>query len=177
MHEDSWPYLCFQTPLGLLAGTVLLFGDAQAPFTFHKITRPMVALAGILSVRVMAYLDDFMWMASDEELPATSRFAQWILPLLGWTPNEKCEWEPTMQKKFLGFIVDSESMRLKALPRKVADITSRINSALEPPTCPLRELERLVGKIIALKLAIPGTRAYTRACNKLMSAARRIAHE
>jgi hypothetical protein len=66
MHPSSWPYLCFDTPVGLMAGTCLLFGDAQSPFTFHKITRHIVAISGTLGIRVTSYLDDFLWMAIDQ---------------------------------------------------------------------------------------------------------------
>jgi hypothetical protein len=169
MHPDSWPFLCFDTPIGLLAGTCLLFGDAQAPFTFHKITRHIVAISGVLGIRVMSYLDDFLWMATPDRIPQTSAFAQWILPLLGWSLNQKCDFTPSTFKKFLGFYVDSAQMRLKAPFRKVREISGMLADAIAGRSCSLEHLQSLTGKIIALKLAIPGTRAWTRSANNLIA--------
>ncbi len=59
-HPDSWPYLCMDTPRGLVCGSVLLFGVGQSPFCFHKITRCIVEFAGAVGVRVLSYLDDFL---------------------------------------------------------------------------------------------------------------------
>lgn len=150
----------------ILAGTCLLFGDAQAPFTFHKITRHIVAISGVLGIRVMSYLDDFLWMATPDRIPQTSAFAQWILPLLGWSLNQKCDFTPSTFKKFLGFYVDSAQMRLKAPFRKVREISGMLADAIAGRSCSLEHLQSLTGKIIALKLAIPGTRA----CNLIASA-------
>ena len=83
MHESSWPYLCVQTLLGILAPTVLIFGDGQAPFTSHKVTRPMVALSGILKVRTLSYLADFLFAATPKEAPRTQSYAKWFFPLQG----------------------------------------------------------------------------------------------
>ena len=111
MHESAWPYMGFDTPKGLLVATILVFGAGTAPYIFHKITRPMVALAGALGVRLMSYLDDFLFMASPEETPDTQEFARWLFPLLGWQTNDKCDWKPSRAKKFLGLIVDPQSER------------------------------------------------------------------
>ena len=173
MHPDSWPYLCFDTPIGLMAGTCLLFGDAQAPFTFHKITRHIVAFAGRLGVRVLSYLDDFLWMAQPNKIAQTSAFAQWILPLLGWSLNQKCDFTPSTFKKFLGFYVDSEAMRLKAPFRKVRETSRMIRDTITTGAATVKHLQSIAGKIISLRLAIPGTRAWTRSTNELIAKATR----
>ena len=172
MHEDSWPYLCFDGPEGLSCGTCLLFGDAQAPFTFHKITRHIVAFSGICRVRVLSYLDDFLWMAQPGQSHSTSAFAQWILPLLGWTLNNKCDWTPSTFKKFLGLFIDSAQRRLKAPFRKVRSICESMEQALKSNALQFDALTSLPGRIIALKLAIPGTRAWTRALYRCEAQAR-----
>ena len=41
MHHSAWPFLVFNSPgFGLMAPTVLSFGDGVAPFTFHKLPSP-----------------------------------------------------------------------------------------------------------------------------------------
>ena len=156
-----------------MAGTCLLFGDAQAPFTFHKITRHIVAFAGRLGVRVLSYLDDFLWMAQPNKIAQTSAFAQWILPLLGWSLNQKCDFTPSTFKKFLGFYVDSEAMRLKAPFRKVRETSRMIRDTITTGAATVKHLQSIAGKIISLRLAIPGTRAWTRSTNELIAKATR----
>ena len=56
LHHSAWAWYVFEGPDGsLLAPTVLCFGDSQAPFTFHKITRPMIAFAQLAQVRLLGY--------------------------------------------------------------------------------------------------------------------------
>ena len=173
MHESAWPYLCFNSPLGILAPTVLIFGDGQAPFTFHKVTRPMTALAGILGIRCLSYLDDFLFAASPDKIPMTQSFARWLFPLLGWSTNDKCDWDPGFVKEFLGFSLDSNEFRIKTPLRKLDDLLSRITSLLESQHhCDMDELASFVGKLIALLPAVPGVSAWSRCLNSLVSSNR-----
>ena len=94
---------------------------------------------------------------------------QWIFPLLGWSLNQKCDFSPSTFKKFLGFYIDSENMRLKAPFRKVREITDLVADAIAARSCSLERLQSVAGKIIALKLAVPGTRAWTRSTNNLIA--------
>ena len=124
MHEDSWPYLCYElSPFGLVCPTVLSFGDGLAPFVFHKITRSITAFSHILGIRVMSYIDDFLWMAAPERAASTKAFAQWLMPALGWISNEiKSDWSVGSVKESLGFVVDAASMRLRVPDDKIKTI-------------------------------------------------------
>lgn len=106
----------------------------------------------------MSYLDDFLYMASREEMPRTSKFAKWIFPRLGWSTNDKCDWTPGHEKAFLGFLINSKEYRIKTPPCKVDLIVALIRQTLDSnPNGDMDDLSSLVGK--------PGVSAWTRAVN------------
>ena len=73
MHHSAWPFMVFYCPgIGFLAPTVLAFGDGVAPFTFHKTTRPMVAFAQLAGLRLVPYLDDFLFCAEPQDADTTT---------------------------------------------------------------------------------------------------------
>ena len=163
-HPDSWPYLCLNTPLGLVCGTVLLFGIGQSPFVFHKITRLIVAFAGTVGLRVMSYLDDFLWFARRQEREEVSTFGQWLLTCLGWKLNEKCDLSPSKCKKFLGLLVDSQSFKFKVPQDKITRVMGRLTYLVADASAHTREnIRELAGLLVSLDLAVPGVRAWTRA--------------
>jgi hypothetical protein len=153
--------MCYDSPLGLLAPTVLAFGDGTAPFTFHKITRPLVVFSHLVGIRVMSYLDDFLWMSEPERAEATSKFAQWLLPLLGWVPNlKKSDWTIGTVKESLGFVVDSTAMRLRVPEDKVSRIVAQIDEILGTPQTTVGAVHSLWGTIVSLRPALQGASAY-----------------
>src|SRR5690348_9377866 len=61
MHESAWPYMCWKHRGEYYCSTVLTFGLSQAPMFFHKTMRTIVRLCRTLGIRVLNYLDDFLW--------------------------------------------------------------------------------------------------------------------
>jgi hypothetical protein len=111
----------------------------------------------------MSYLDDFMFLARPGERDIVNDFAQWLLSTLGWELNAKCDVGPSKCKKFLGLLIDSETLRFKTPPEKAEWILTALQATLATEHAPsTHSMESLVGKIIALELALPGVRAWTR---------------
>ena len=161
MHEDTWPYMCFDSPLGLVCPTVLSFGDGLAPFIFSKITRPITAFCHVIGLRIMSYLDDFPWMALRENADSTKRFAQWLMPALGWISNTaKADWSMGSVKESLGFVVDAEAMRLRVPADKISTICDLITEALGGPVTNVGLVHSIWGKIVSLRPALQGASAY-----------------
>ena len=112
----------------------------------------------------------FSLMASAVEMPTTQLFAKWLFPLLGWSTNDKCDWDPGYIKEFLGFSLDSKEFRIKTPHRKLEDLMDRLQSLLETQqNCDMDELATFVGKLISLLPAIPGVSAWSRNLNSLVS--------
>ena len=151
MHEDSWPYMCFDSPLGLVCPTVLSFGDGLAPFVFSKITRPITAFCHVIGLRVMSYHEDLLWMANREMADSTRKFAQWLLPALGWISiTGKADWSTGSIKESLGFVVDAEAMRLRVPADKIVTICSLITEVLSAPSTNVGLVHSIWGKIVSL---------------------------
>ena len=162
-HPSAWPYMCYDSPLGLLAPTVLAFGDGTAPFTFHEITRPMIGLCHrylvklVVGIRVMSNLDDFLWMSEAGHAEATPTFARWVLPLLGWVLNQtKSDWSISTVKKSLGFMVDSTAMRLRVPEDKIVRIVAQIDEILRSPQTTVGAVHSLWGTTVSLRPALQG---------------------
>lgn len=83
MHESACPYRGFDTPKSLLVATFWVFGAGTATYIGHKITGPMVALAGALGGRLMSYLDDALFMTSPEETKDTHGVCEMVVPTAG----------------------------------------------------------------------------------------------
>jgi len=148
---------------------------------FHRITRTITTLAGVLKVRVLSYLDDFLWFARAGEEARVAGFAKWVLEALGWRLNSKCDFTPSFEKKFLGLMVNTERFVFRTPAKKMEDIQVRLRDCIRDQdalgSVSLSSLETLVGKIIALELAVPGVRAWTRRLYKVIGKARADQHQ
>ena len=143
---------------------IMLFGMCQAPFFFTKICRPIVRLFGALKTPALNYIDDWFWSVLEADLEGVSLFIRTLFRLLGWTFNAKGE-EGT-NVKFLGFIIDSvrrmfvvPAERAKAVSDALREfaLASASHRAVER-----KLLERSMGSVISMSLAIPGVRLWCR---------------
>ena len=121
----------------------------------------MVAFAQLVQIRLLGYLDDFLFAETPERAADTRTFARWLLPFLGWVVNEpKSDWSLTTSKESLGFIVDSEQMRLKVPSDKIMAIVRQISEELAPPQTTVGSLHFVWGRIQSLYPALQGASAF-----------------
>ncbi|KAM9975758.1 hypothetical protein ACTFIW_000034 [Dictyostelium discoideum] len=93
-----------------------------------------------------------------------------LLVKLGFKLNlEKSVLEPTQSITFLGFQIDSVSMKLLVPKEKKKSVINEIRNFLKLDCCSSRKLAGLKGKLIALKDAVIPFRLYTRRTNKFHS--------
>ena len=135
--ETLWEFAC------------LPFGLANAPRTFTKIMKPVVAALRNLGIRLIIYLDDLLILADSEQ---TARLhlatAQSLLENLGFVINlKKSVLSPVQKIEFLSMTVDSLILCL-ALPRdKVRSIRRECESLIANPTTTVRQLAHLLGRL------------------------------
>jgi hypothetical protein len=130
-----------------IAPRVVVFGEAQAPWAFSKIQRKsIVEWARSMGIRVVNYIDDFIWMCKRNELSWVRENVQKILQLLGWETNDKCDWEGRTCVKFLGFEVDSDKMEFRVGNEKGNKIIQVVNQMLKDKVCTNDSLRSLVEK-------------------------------
>ncbi len=166
MHPSAWPYLCWKHRGKYYCSTVLTFGKSQAPLFFHKTMRVIVRFCRALRIKVLNYLDDFLWAAKRGASRQLVSFVRFLLPALGWRFNDKCKFEPTTSIEFLGMIIDTARFMAFAPDDKVQRIKSAVTLLLTMVSTKTQfktmELQILTGLLGSVSLAVNPVRVWTR---------------
>ena len=151
--------------------TVLPFGLSTACYVFTKLLRPLVRYWRASGIRIVVYLDDGLAVASGEQEAATaSSLVRETLCNAGFITHPiKSQWAPVQRLTWLGFIIDMSLGHLEVPKEKITSLQCQIRQLLSMSVVPARLLACVVGKIIAMGLAIgPLTRYMTRSLYALM---------
>jgi hypothetical protein len=169
IHHKDRKYLKFHWRGQSYQFKSLPFGLATAPRTFTKVLRPVVSHLRSMGIRLIIYLDDILILSqSAETLRAHMRTVAQQLECLGFRLNmKKCEWEPTQLIEFLGFLVDSVSMKLSLPENKVHQIQKECRSTLGKKMTTPRQLARLIGMLTASIPAVFQAPLHYRALQRL----------
>lgn len=119
----------------------------------------------------MIYIDDGLGCADTyEEAKDASRTTQEILQKSGFCTNDKSIWEPTQRLTWLGIEVDLKAFRFFIPTERKQKTLKRIQSVLANKTCSARELAKVVGSIISLKLPVGNIVClFTRLCYRAIN--------
>ena len=124
--EEHQKFLSFQWKKKCFNFTCLPFGLSAAPWTFTKVTRPVIQFLRARGVRMVVYLDAMLFLQQEEEGLLEIRGV--VLDLfenLGFLVNyKKSELSPVQKINFLGFMIDSQEMKI-SLPAEKVDSTVR----------------------------------------------------
>ena len=152
-----------------IAPRVVIFGEAQAPWTFSKIIRKsIVQWARRFGIRVVNYIDDFIWFCKPDQKEWMKEVIKWILEITGWETNEKCDWTGSSCVSFLGFEVDSKKMEFRVGQKKSEKIKAMISLARKAGKVENCELQSLVGKILSTKIAVEPASVFTRLLQRMI---------
>ncbi len=171
MHASAWPYLGIEWAGRHYSFRALPFGLSVAPGAFTKIVRPLIGWLRARGHRVLAYLDDFIVLASSpEQARASTRALTELLERVGFVlALDKCVLEPVQRLTFLGFEIDticSSEPMLFVPPAKQAALLKATKSlsraATSSSSIPARRLARWVGLAASLTRAIIPARALLR---------------
>ena len=161
--EQTRPYLRFRWQDQLFQFRVCPFGLATAPRVFTKILKPVVSVLRRAGVKLVIYLDDMILLNQDQSLLRSQiKTTVWLLEHLGFQINwEKSMLNPVQQIEFLGFVIDSVSMKVSLPDDKVQKIQTKCQEMLNAKTVTVRALAKLIGKVAASVQAIlPGPLHY-----------------
>ena len=165
ISEDSCKFQCFYWKNKYYKAKVLLFGFCQAPFVFTKIVRVVVRFFGSLLIRVMNFVDDFLFTDQKEKIEELALFVDVILKLIGWVLSMKDNQLGT-KVKFLGFLIDSVQRRFQITPSTCQKTIKMIELVIEKKQrqqkIVVSDLQSLTGKLMSLKLAIPSMSVWLR---------------
>ena len=99
IHRSNWRFLHFSWKEEYYQFKTLPFGLTSAPYVFTKLLRPVAALFRQEGLRILAYLDDWLLIASDPDLlKDQSEYVSSTLQSLGFLLNgKKCIVEPSQR--------------------------------------------------------------------------------
>eukprot|EP00741_Cyanophora_paradoxa_P020597 tig00021275_g19881.t1 len=174
LHPDTQRLLTFRWRGRLYVYQALCFGVNVACRVFTKLMRAFAKYWAALGVRLCTYIDDGLFICpSREAAELVSQHLRWLAPQLGLVFSSKSDFTPTQVTEYLGLEIDTRPERgvFTVTPRKVAKITALIDETLSAPAASIRALQRLAGKLIALRMAFPAARLMTRPVFAALAAA------
>ena len=90
IHPEHQKFLGFEAAGKHFCFTALPFGLCTAPRVYTKVMRPVAALLRSFGIRIIVYLDDWLFMnQSAEGLKRDLKFAQFVFDRLGMLINEE----------------------------------------------------------------------------------------
>lgn len=161
IHPKSWKYLCWIHDGKCYASTVLPFGVGPAPMFFTKVLRCVVAFLHSIGIRVVSYIDDFLFAVHANTAESTLEFVVWLFEQLGFRIKFKTGRRPSQSVEFLGFIVDAKEGRFIVPRSKAVAALAIIESMLTSISITTHELAVIAGKLGSMHVAIPTTLAWT----------------
>ena len=152
----------------------LPMGFSNSCVIFTKLARVLTKKWRLQGIRLVAYMDDILFAA--QSLTEAHRIRERVLAdliELGLAPSfKKTMGMPSRRVKFLGFIVDSELMRMyvtgERLDKLEAAATILKGLAESGKKAKMREIASVAGKVISMAVAIPAARMLTRASYALI---------
>ena len=149
VHKSSQKCQCFQRRNRCYAFQGLSFGLNTAPRVFTKLIKPIAASLRKRGIQIIVYLDDFLILGSSiKESKANTQLTLDLLQWLGFTIIwEKSMLVPTQSLTFLGLSIDSQSMSLSLLEKKIMNIQSKCQSLIRNPTSSARRIASLIGSL------------------------------
>ena len=126
-------------------------GLSSAPRLFTKILKPVFATLRRLGHIVIGYLDDTILISESEaKLKESIATTVSLLTHLGFVVHpEKSVLYPTRKIKFLGFMLDTVEMSISLPEEKMTEIRDLCANLLHMNRPSIRQVARVIGKIVA----------------------------
>ena len=175
IHESCWKYLGFRWDIEdketYFVFKVLPFGLSSACYFFTKLLRPLVKFWRGHGLKVVIYLDDGICSVPADRAEAASELIKITLEQAGFVAHPvKSQWTPSFQVLWLGFDIDLLNGAILVPKVKVEAINSLLGLALKQGVLKACFLASIVGKIIALSLAVgPVARFMTRSLYSMLN--------
>jgi hypothetical protein len=168
MHPESLKHLCFRWRGRTYCTNVLPFGLGLAPWIFTKTLRSLVRFCRARGISMIAYLDDFLWAADKRDIHELVAFVRALLLRLGFSVSEKkSEWTPTQILQFLGLLINTEAYIFEVPAARVEKLLKALHRLQSAHTAResvnARELARVCGHLLSVRLAVSPARIYSRA--------------
>lgn len=109
---------------------VLAFGTSSAVSITDKLTKPIKIMCFVMAIILCLYIDDGLIIGKSFRFcEASYKYSVFLLQMSGWTLQEaKCISLPSNQILYLGYILDSNSMRISVEPSKCLRVVQMISA-------------------------------------------------
>lgn len=146
--------LRFQYNNNLYEFTCLPFGLSSAPYTFTKIIKPAVQYLRSKGILIVNYLDDFLIIGSTyKDCEKSVKRAYDLLCTLGFVVNlRKSFLIPNTRCKFLGFILDTEMLRIELPPEKRERVKQWLKYFKGRKNCRIQKFAQFIGFLVFVQI-------------------------
>ena len=126
-------------------------GATCSPGIFVHITTPVMKFLRSRMVRIMIYIDDTLIMAKSlSEMSQSLKLTTETMENAGFVLNySKSQLTPTTKIDFLGFTIDTIKFTVSLTDSKLDNLIKSITNAMGRKVITIRELSRIIGKIVA----------------------------
>ena len=133
----------------------LPFGISSAVHGITKLWKPITRHLNSKGIRNSIFIDDGRILAiSKEEAERVGKIVYNVVTQAGWaieaSKSDKVT-EAAREKKYLGFLLNTEKMEIKATGRKLEKTEKAIRETLEREEIPIKHLARVLGLIVSLE--------------------------
>jgi len=164
IYKDHQKYLKFEWKNVIYQYTCLPFGLCTAPIFFTKLLKPVVHHLRILGIVCVCYLDDILIIAeSYAKCNEQSNQVIGLLNSLGFQINSvKSQLIPKQRVRYLGFIIDSQHMKLYLPDEKVNRVKDKCRQVLSAKSVTIQLVSELAGTLVSSCSATRYGLLYTR---------------
>ncbi len=145
----------------------LPFGLNSAVHAITKLWKPLVAYFHSEGIKFSIYIDDGRILAENQQDIEKKRQKVFeVVQKAGWQiawDKSDGPLEGAQTKKYLGFLLNSDSMTVKYPQEKLSEVLNRIENHIKNYSIPVKQLASLLGKIISLS---PSHGAIVRICTR-----------
>ena len=145
----------------------MILGERSAVHSFTKLLKPVVRHARLLGWKGVVYVDDFEHIGKTKDDCIRNRnILRDVATQAGWLFSDAKEQEPSTSSKFLGYILNTVTMKFEAPEEKIVKVLDKVDILLMKTTYVTnRKLAKAVGHLASLYRAYPGfSRLMLRSC-------------
>ena len=165
IHPDCQKYLKFAYKSKLYKYTAYPNGLSSCPRNFTKLMKPVLCVLRTKGHIIIIFIDDLLLIATSfQKCCETVIETIQLLAKLGFVVHlTKSVFIPQQIATFLGFVINSTTMKITLTTDKIVKITNHISKLLDSSSPTIREVAQVIGYIISSLPAVQYGQCHYRA--------------
>jgi hypothetical protein len=164
IHPDSQKYLKFSYKSKLYKYTAYPNGLSSCPRNFTKLMKPVLCVLRTKGHIIIIFIDDLLLIATSfDKCCSTVIETIQLLTKLGFVVHlTKSVFVPQRHVTFLGFVINSITMKITLTEDKIVKITNHISNLLDLPSPTIREVAQVIGYMVSSLPAVQNGQCHYR---------------